>query len=146
MQLNFTRYICQMVGIIIIQSTNEKINFKNRRDFPFLILRSLISVIGSLTVAFFQNYLPLTVYYTINSSTTIFAFILNYYMFGIKVTAYQMKTVFISFVGIVLVINGRLIYHLLDSSYQFKSNFEYNSSNVGVQILMGVLAVIWCGV
>jgi drug/metabolite transporter (DMT)-like permease len=99
--------------------------------------------VGSFTAAFFQTYLPLTVYYTINSSTTIFAFLLNYFLFGIQVTAQQTKAVLIAIIGIVLVINGRAIYQLLDSSYEFKSNFEYNSSSLGVQILMGLLVVVW---
>lgn len=70
-----------------------------------------------MAAAFFQMYLPLTVYYTINASTTIFTFILNYFLYGVHVSLNQMKAVAAAFIGIVLVINGRAIYQLIDSSY-----------------------------
>lgn len=102
---------------LIVYLRNEKVDFKNSKDHKLLIIRSAISALNGLVAAFFQMYLPLTVYYTINASTTIFAFLLNYFLYGIHVTAHQVKAVIFAIIGIALVINGRAIYQLVDSSY-----------------------------
>jgi drug/metabolite transporter (DMT)-like permease len=94
-------------------------------------------------IAFFQMYLPLAVYYTINSSTTIFTFALNYYLYKVHITNRQIKAMATAFLGIVLVINGRAIYQFFDSSYEFTTNFDYSSTNLFVQTLMGMLVVVW---
>lgn len=91
--------------------------FNNIKDFKLLMIRSLISGLNGMAASFFQMFLPLTVYYTINASTTIFAFILNYFLFGIVVTPNQRKSVAAAIIGIGLVINGRAIYSWLNSSY-----------------------------
>lgn len=88
-------------------------------------------------------FLPLTVYYTINASTTIFAFILNYFLFGIHVTRNQKISIVAGIIGIILVINGRAIYSLLNSDYEFTSNFNYTSSDLLVLGLVGVGVVLW---
>lgn len=84
-----------------------------------LIIRSTISGLNGLTVSFFQMYLPLTVYYTLNASMTIFAFLLNSCLYGVHFTINQRKAVIVGMIGIALVVNGRVIYQLFDSSYQF---------------------------
>lgn len=90
-----------------------------------LMVRSVISGLNGLAAAFFQMFLPLTVCYTIGACVIIFTFLLNYLLFGVHVTSNQMKAVAAAFVGIVLVINGRAIYQLIDSSYEFTSKFQY---------------------
>lgn len=143
-ELNFARYIIQIVSTyIIIKFTGEKIDFRDKKDFRRLVLRSAISALNGLVAALFQMYLPLTVYYTISASTTMFAFILNYFLFGIHVTAHQVKAIIGAIIGIVLVINGRAIYQYLDSSYEFTSNFDYSSTDLWVQIFVGFLVVVW---
>lgn len=127
----------------IIKVRNESMDFRDSRDYRLLIIRSAISGLNGLAASFFQMFLPLTVYYTINASTTIFAFILNYFMFSIHVTTTQMKAVAVAILGIILVINGRAIYQLIDSDYHFTSNFDYSSNALWVQIFMGFLVVCW---
>ena len=96
-----------------------------------------------MAASFFQMYLPLTVYYTINSSSTIFTFVLNYLLYGIPITSHQKKAVVISMVGIILVINGRSIYQFLDSSYQFESTFDYSSRSLLTLTIAAFLVVVW---
>jgi drug/metabolite transporter (DMT)-like permease len=94
-------------------------------------------------VCFFTRYLPLTVYYTINSSTTIFTFLLNYLLYNVSISTNQKRSVFVALLGIVLVINGRAIYSLLDSSYEFHTSYDYGSSSLTVLCLVGVGVVLW---
>jgi drug/metabolite transporter (DMT)-like permease len=103
--------------MLVMIYNGESFNIKTKEDFKTLMIRSAISGFNGMAASFFQMYLPLTVYYTINSSSTIFTFVLNYFLYGIPITSHQKKAVVISMVGIVLVINGRSIYQLLDSSY-----------------------------
>ena len=84
-----------------------------------LIIRSTISGFNGLAASFFQMYLPLTVYYTLNASMTIFAFLLNHFLYGVHFTVNQRKAVTVGMIGIALVVNGRIIYQFFDSSYQF---------------------------
>lgn len=96
-----------------------------------------------MAASFFQMYLPLTVYYTINSSSTIFTFVLNYLLYGIPITDHQKKAVVISMVGILLVINGRTIYQFFDSSYEFESSFDYSSRSLLTLTIAALLVVVW---
>jgi drug/metabolite transporter (DMT)-like permease len=96
-----------------------------------------------MAASFFQQYLPLTVYYTINSSSTIFTFVLNYLLYGIAITSHQKTAVAISMVGILLVINGRTIYQLIDNSYSFESSFDYSSQNLLTLTFAALLVVVW---
>jgi drug/metabolite transporter (DMT)-like permease len=128
---------------IILKLRKEDVDFKNGRDYRLLLVRSAISAINGAVAGLFQMYLPLTVYYTINSSTTIFSFVLNYLLYHVPVSARQVKAIIAALIGIVLVINGRAIYQIMDSSYEFTSNFDYTSSELWVQILMGILVVVW---
>jgi drug/metabolite transporter (DMT)-like permease len=95
----------------------ESVDFRDPQDYKMLMIRSVISGLNGMAASFFQMYLPLTVYYTINASLTIFAFLLNYFLYGIQFTMNQVKAVIIALVGIALVINGRAIYHFFDDEY-----------------------------
>lgn len=92
-------------------------SFKNNKDFKLLLIRSAISGLNGVAASLFQLYLPLTIYYTLNSSTTLFAFLLNHFLFGLHMTSNQIKSVIAAIFGIILVINGRFIYTLINSSY-----------------------------
>jgi drug/metabolite transporter (DMT)-like permease len=129
--------------VLILKIRGEEVDFKNGNDFRLLLVRSTISAFNGTASGLFQMYLPLTVYYTINSSATIFTFVLNYLLYHIPVTARQVKAVIAALVGVALVINGRAIYQFLDSSYEFTSGFEYTSTDLWMQIFMGLLVVVW---
>lgn len=136
-----------MISIfLILKIRGEEVDFKNAKDFRLLLVRSTISAFNGAVAGLFQMYLPLTVYYTINSSTTIFTFVLNYLLYHVPVSARQVKAVIAALIGVGLVINGRAIYQYLDSSYEFTSDFEYTSSDLWVQIFMGLMVVVWSSV
>lgn len=133
-----------MISIVaILKIRGEDVDFKNGKDFRILLIRSTIAAFNAATAGLFQMYLPLTVYYTIASSSTIFTFFLNYLLFDVPVSSLQIKAVIAAIIGVGMVINGRAIYQFLDSSYEFTSDFEYTSTELWVQIFMGLLVVVW---
>lgn len=89
------------------------------------MVRSVISGFNGMAAGFFQMFLPLTVCYTITACIVIFSFLLNYLLYGVHVSSNQLKAVVSAFIGIILVINGRAVYQLIDSSYEFTSKFQY---------------------
>jgi len=81
------------------------------------MVRGIISAVNGLAAAIFQMFLPLTVYYTLAASTIVFTFLLNFWLYKMELPSNQIKSVIIALVGIVLVINGRVIYSLFDGDY-----------------------------
>ena len=82
-----------------------------------MVIRGVISGVNGLAAALFQMYLPLTVYYTLAASSIIFTFLLNYFLYHTPLTSKQVKAIFAAIFGIMLVVNGRYIYTLMDPNY-----------------------------
>jgi drug/metabolite transporter (DMT)-like permease len=116
---------------------------KHEKDFKLLVIRALISSINGCAVALFQMYLPLPIYYTLAASTVIFTFVLNYLIYHTPLTANQVKSIIVATLGIILVINGRYIYTLIDGSYVFSSEFDYSSKDLGVILFVSLCVVLW---
>ncbi len=95
----------------------ESFDIKNRSDLKTVLIRSLISALNGCVVAFFQLFLPLTVYYTLNASSIVFSFLLNYFLYKVPLSKNQIRSIVVSMVGVILVINGRYLSTFLDSSY-----------------------------
>ena len=62
--------------------------------------------------------------HTINSSNTIFIFILDYLIYGITINLLQGIGIAIGFFGVLIVSNSGLIISSIDKTYEFKSTFQ----------------------
>lgn len=80
----------------------------------FIIIRSIIMAMYSLVFALSQFILPLPVVHTINCSGQIFIFLLDYFLYGVKINCQQAIGVFLGIVGVLLAGNGRVIMELMD--------------------------------
>lgn len=72
-------------------------------------------MIHALVCSTVQFYIPLNLFHVLGCTGPIFTFITNYLVNDIRVTRQQVVGVGFTFVGLVLAINGRLIYSLIDS-------------------------------
>lgn len=94
-------------------------------------------------MALFQMFLPLTVYYTLSASSIIFTFLLNYLLFHTPLTSKQVKAIITAILGIILVVNGRFIYTLMDANYEFSSSFDYSSKSIFVILMFSLGVIVW---
>jgi len=107
-------------------------------------MRNIIFLIHALVSSTVQFYIPLNLFHVLGCTGPIFTFITNYLINGIKVTKQQIIGVSFTFVGLVLAINGRLIYSMIDSNYKFESEFEnYRTTSVHVQVIVCLLYLCW---
>ena len=93
------------------------IDFKSKEDFKWLFIRSFIMAIHNHIMALAQFYLPLPFVHIIHSSGTLYICIWNYFIFGAKITYQQLKGIIVGFIGVILVINGRIFIRWIDPSY-----------------------------
>lgn len=99
----FVTYIhCRLNGSPLV--------FSRRPYEKTLIVRNLIIAFHSFVVSYMQFYLPLGVFHTLVISGQVFIFLANYLLRDVKITTRQMISAGISFIGLALIINGRLIY------------------------------------
>lgn len=105
------------IQLPLMYFTSQPLHLKHEKDYKILVIRGLISAMNGLVAAFLQMYLPLTVYYTLSASTLIFTFLLNFWLYKIELTSSQIKSIIVALVGILLVINGRVVYTMIDGGY-----------------------------
>lgn len=109
-----------------------------------MLTRAVISSMHGFAIAMGQFYLPLNVLHTLNCTSTIFTFMLNYSLYHIKITANQGIAAVVAFLGILLTVNGRLLYQLIDHDHAFPTSFaNYKSNGLGEQMLAASALVCW---
>ena len=122
---------------------NKSFTIKSKKDMKTILVRSSISALNGAVVGLFQIYLPLTIYYTLNATSIVFSFVLNYLLFKMELTKNQVRSMIVALIGVVIVINGRYINSLLDSDYEFTSKFVYGSDSPFVIGLVSIGVIIW---
>lgn len=93
--------------------------------------------------AFFQLYISLPIFYTLGGSVIIYSFLINYFIYKVDATSNQIKAVLSALLGIILTVNGRYFYSLIDSNYHFQSKFHYSSSSMSVFITVCLMVLLW---
>ena len=58
-------------------------------------------------------YLPVNMVYTINACGPLCVLILDYYLYQVKISRNQFIGVIMTIIGVLLIINGNLILHLI---------------------------------
>ena len=112
-EMNYSRYTVQIfLQTALIMMTSRSFDLTRPKDFKIIVTRAIISSVNGLFTAFFQMYLPLPVFYTLSSSSIIFVFMFNHFLYHTPVTATQAKAVAVAILGLILVINGRYVYSL----------------------------------
>lgn len=109
----------------------------------YLGIRSFIFVVHSFILGWTQFYLPLYAVHTISGFGPIFVCILNYFLNGVKINLKQFGGIIIAFVGIILTVNGKKIWSLIDPSFHFQSDFKnYKSNDPTVLLLVALVFFI----
>jgi hypothetical protein len=69
--------------------------------------------------------------------------ILNYLLYNKKINQAQIGGIILAFMGILLAVNGKSIYHMINPDYVFTSDFKnYRSDNQAVKLAVsGILLV-----
>jgi len=81
------------------------------------MFRSIIFIVHSFVSSIVQFYIPINLFHVLGFTGPIFTFITNYLMNGVKATKNQILGVGFTFLGLVLTINGRLLFSLIDEAY-----------------------------
>jgi drug/metabolite transporter (DMT)-like permease len=64
-----------------------------------------------------QFILPLSIVFTLVSSSTLFVFIFDYFLFNVKINFKQGIGIIVGMIGVVLASNGKLISKMIDKNY-----------------------------
>lgn len=107
--LIFNYILCRIYNCVIV--------FSDRKTFSLLVLRSLIISATSLAIGFSQFILPLSIAHTIISSSTLFVFLIDYFINRININLKQGLGIAIGVIGMLLAANGRVLSLWMDTSY-----------------------------
>ena len=80
--------------------------------------RNMLMIFFGWNLALSQFYLPLPIVHTISGTGSIFVFLVDYFLNGVAITPKQLVGVVVGFMGLVLTVNGRLLIHYIDPSFQ----------------------------
>lgn len=103
---------------MICRINNCPMVFSERKTFSLLVLRSLILSLTSLAIGFSQFILPLSITHTIISSSTLFVFLIDYFVNSININLKQGVGITIGVIGMLLASNGRALSQWADNSYE----------------------------
>ena len=110
-------------SLLIAMPMEYGLDFKSSHNLKWLCVRNLMMVVHSYMIGLAQFYLPLPVVHIINSSSTLFICGWNYVVFGLTVTRSQLFGIFVGFMGVLLIISGRLLMSMIDPSYSPSSDY-----------------------
>ena len=82
------------------------LTFKSPHNFKWQIIRNSIMIVHTLVYAWSQFYLPLPIAITLNSTSSIFASILDKVINNISLNKFQIIWLIIAFMGVILTANG----------------------------------------
>lgn len=100
-------------------------------------------VIQGLVFAEVQFYLSLPIANTLNATSPLFVFIIDYYINGVTINRRQLLGIMLSAIGVVLTINGAQLMFYVDESYVLTSDFHnYTSNDPKVMTIAGVIMVM----
>ena len=85
------------------------------------MFRSIILIVHTFVSSIVQFYIPINLFHVLGFTGPIFTFLTNYLIYGVKATKTQIIAVGCTFAGLVLTINGRLLYSLMNEDYEFAS-------------------------
>ena len=107
-----------------------------------ITIRGIAMLADTLMFGLSQFFLPMPIVHTIASTGTLFIILLDYFVNGVKLNSKQMVGVSISFLGMLLVINGKWLISYIDPAYEMETDFEnYHSDNplVAAAIAVGLV-------
>ena len=76
------------------------------------------------SIAISHFYIPIPIVHTLSGIGPIFVFIMDYYKNGVKINKKQIVGIILGLVGVILIVNGRIIIHFIDPSYSLDSEFK----------------------
>lgn len=101
------------------------VDFKGARNNKYLIIRSLIMLVNQIAYTSMHYVVSVPVINILNISGSIFAFIVDYFMYGTPIHKEQMLGIIIGFLGVAVTVNGELILSMIDSGYTYQSKFQH---------------------
>lgn len=94
------------VNLFIARYLDMDITFRDPSNFKILLFRNFCITIQSIIFTLAQFYLSQPIVHTINSTGSIFVFILDYYINHVTITIKQFYGVIFGVFGVLLTING----------------------------------------
>lgn len=112
-----------LTNFLVCLLTGSEIHLKGV-TFNWLVFRNMIMSFHSVFFSLSQFMLPLPIVHTISCTGVLFIFIVDYLMFDNKVNCLQSMGILIGIVGSIVASNGRLLTKMIDSEYEYHTNFE----------------------
>lgn len=110
-----------------------------------MIKRHCLLVIFGFVYAQCFFYLSINLVYTLYFSGPLFVLGIDYYINGITITKRQGIGIIFACLGVILAVNGGIIYSIFDPNYEFHSTFQHfktEASNIYIQLVVCIILIL----
>lgn len=146
-----TNLIRATVGVIshffILRWFGLSLDIKSKSNLRYILTRNLIVCLHLFGLAGILYVLPFSVVFTINNSCALFVFIIDYYLYRVKINQKQIYGVIWGFAGVLLTVNGEFFMNLFYPELEKQTDFKnYVTDNPYIKLLAGFgFILINCG-
>ena len=99
--------------------------------------------IHSFAFAISQFILPLPIVHTIACCGTLFVFLVDFCMYGIRINMRQGVGIVVGFMGSLIAVNGNIITKMIDEDYQYHTKFQNYITDDA--IIKGLFSLVFLG-
>lgn len=111
-----TNLIRGTVGVLsqlfILKYFGLSFNIKSNSSLRIILIRNVIVCLHLFGLASILFVLPFSVVFTINNSCALFVFVIDYYLYNVKINKKQVYGVIWGFFGVLLTVNGEFFINL----------------------------------
>lgn len=110
-----------------------------------MVIRHLLLTLYGFIFAQCFFYLPINVVHTLYSSGPIFVLAIDYLINKIVITGKQMKGAIVAFLGVLLTVNGHIVYQFFGENDFNRSEFKHyrpDAADISVQLFVCIVLVV----
>lgn len=113
--MNLIRGVTTFVThILLLRFLGMDLDFKSSRNNKYLIIRNVIMLVNQITYTAMHYVVPLPVINILNISGSIFAFVVDYALYGTVINRRQVVGFAIGCLGLMLTVGGEYVMSMFD--------------------------------
>ena len=112
-----------LINFAIARVYGMDLSYRDPYNFRILLVRNVLVGVQNTMFTLAQFYLSQPIVQTMNTSSILFIFILDYFLNGVTLTKKQFYGVIFGILGVLLTVNGDLIISTINPGFERQSEF-----------------------
>ena len=130
------------INFAIARVYGMDLSYQDPYNFRILLARNFLVGIQNTMFTLAQFYLSQPIVQTMNTSSILFIFILDYFLNGVTLTKKQFYGVIFGILGVLLTVNGDLIISTINPGFERQSEFQnYATEDPKIKLLIASMFI-----